>query len=372
MLIITDYTGASEALKVTDLQLTLQLGQVDQLDFTTWNEDSNMTGYNMLSPRALIQEPGTGMLFRVSENDGSTAGEYYSRTVTCLSVIQDLNDSYIRSTIKGKQTLKACMDLITNGTKFTYTIHDTISDHDFGDEGFGNGRGLDLFLNTLVTDFGFEWSNDNYHIDIYKTIGKQDAFVFVDGDDVNSVAETNDYTTITTKIHGEGKHDDNDKPSCSYDYVSPNAKLYGEIAADDYQSDSITSEDELKKVLPGKLQDYPKVQYTANLNTFQEASPIGATNDASIGNYGYLRTRNGIDVKTRIAAKTLHLQSTHTISTVTFGNLKDDPAMITARLQANRSRDAQVIKQIKNESNKLVAGAVTSVTVLDKVGEVDD
>lgn len=372
MLIITDYTGASEALKVTDLQLTLQLGQAAQLDFTTWNDESNLTGYAMLSPRALIEEPDTGMLFRLSENDASTSGQYYSRSVTCLSVLQDLNDVYVRNTLKGKQSLKACLDLIVKGTKFTYTIHDAINDHNFGDDEFGNGRGLDLFLNTLVADYGFEWTNTNYHIDIYKTIGKQDAFVFVDGDDVTSVAETNDYTTITTKIHGEGKHDDKDKPACTYDYVSPNAKLYGEIAADDYQSDSITNVDELKKILPGKLQDYPKVQYTANLNTFKESSPIGAKNDDSIGNYGYLRTRNGVDVKTRIAAKTLYLQSNHNISTVTFGNLKDDPAMITARLESNRNRDAKVIKQIRNENNQLVTDAATSITVLDKVGDVDD
>ncbi|BDZ31226.1 phage tail protein [Lactiplantibacillus pingfangensis] len=372
MLIITDYTGATEALKVADLQETQQLGQVTQLDFTTWNEESNLAAYNMLSPRCLVELPETGDLFRVTENDGATQGTYYSRSLTFLSVMQDLDDKMVHSLITGSQSLQTCMNMIVSGTKFTYTIHDNIGNHDFGDEGFGNGHGLDLFLNTLSGSFNFEWTNINYHIDIYRTVGRKDAFVFVDGDDVSAVAETQDYTTITTKIHGEGKHDDNDKPVCIYDYTNPNVSIYGEIEADDFQSDSITTVDQLKQLLPSKVQSYPKIQYTANLNTFGKASPIGVENDASIGNYGYLRTRSGVDVNTRITAKTLYLQNNHSISTVTFGNLKEDPAMITASLRANHNQTVEEIKQIKNENNHLATGVAASITALDKVGDVND
>lgn len=367
MVIITDTTGNTEALKVTDLKVTPQLSQVTQLDFTTWNAEDNLAGYNMLSPRAIVTVPETGEQFRLSENDGSTQGIYYQRTVTALAMIQDLNDHIATATIKGSQSLDACMKLLVNGTKFTYTIHDTFSNFNFGDDTFGGDHALDLFLNTLMSDFNFEWVSFNYQIDIYKSMGAQDAFVYVEGSDVYAVADTNDYTTITTKIHGEGKHDDNDKAVCSSDYTSPNAKIYGEIEADTYQDDNITTKAQLDKVLPSKIQDYPMVQFTASLNKLAH----DYNSNVKIGDWGYLRTRNGIDVKTRIAGFELYLQSNATESTATFGNLKQDPASITAGLQANKNRSAKEIQKIKNEQNILI-NADGGSNDMWEVGEIDD
>jgi hypothetical protein len=356
VVIITDTTGATEALKVTDLKVTPQLNQVTQLDFSTWNADDNLAGYNMLSPLAIITVPETGEQFRLSENDGSTQGRLYQRTVTALALVNALNDHIAHRTIKGSQSLDACMKLLVEGTKFTYKIHDKFDNYNFGDDTFGGDHALDLFLNILMSNFSFEWTAFNYQIDIYKSMGAQNAFVYAEGDDVYAVADSNDYTTITTKIHGEGKHDDNDKAVCASDYVSPDAKIYGEIEADTYQDDNITTKAQLDKILPSKVQDYPMVQYTASLNKLKH----NYVRDVKIGDWGYLRTRNGIDVKTRIAGFELYLQSNATESTATFGNLKQDPASITAGLQANRNSSAKAIAQMKNETNKVIAAQETT------------
>ncbi|PIO80003.1 hypothetical protein BSQ39_13005 [Loigolactobacillus backii] len=370
MVIITDTTGATEALKITDLKVTPQLSTVTQLDFTTWNQEDNLIGFNMLSPRALITVPDTGEQFRLSENDGAVQGQYLQRTVTALAVIQDLNDHLVTSTITGWQTLDSCLKLLMTGTQFTYTIHDQINNFNFGTDTFGGDHALDLFLNTLQTDFVFEWTATNYHIDIYKSMGNQDGFVFVEGSDVYSVSDSSDYTTITTHIHGEGKHDDNDKPVCSADYTSSNSSIYGIIDADAFQDDNITDANTLKSILPSKVQDYPLVQYTATLNLFAKAAPNGFKNSMNIGDWGYLRNRNGIDIKTRIVGKELYLQSTTSESTITFGNLKKDPALITAGLQANHNRDYHDIQKIKNEQGTIIK-AQSDAPVIVEDGEFD-
>lgn len=370
MVIITDTTGATEALKVTDLKVTPQLNEVTQLDFTTWDADDNLIGFNMLTPRAVITVPETGEQFRLSANDGAKQGEFIQRSITALAVVQDLNDHLVTGIITGSQSLDACMKLLTSGTEFSYTIHDSFSNFNFGTDTFGGDHALDLFLNTLLTNFNFEWTATNYHIDIYKSIGQQDAFIFVEGDDVYSINDSSDYTTITTRIHGEGKHDDNDKPTCTADYTSPNSAIYGVIDADTYQDDNVTDATTLKNLLPSKVQDYPLIQYTATLNKFAKAAPNGFKNSQSIGDWGYIRSRRGIDVKTRIVGKDLYLQSDTSESTITFGNLKKDPAAITAGLQANRNRDYAALQKIKGEQSTIIKVQEDAPVIIED-GEFD-
>lgn len=346
MVTVTDILGNSEPLLVSELHIENTLCQVGQLDFTTWNTDENKVGYDMLTPRALITVPETGQMYRLSENDGADQGQYRERTLTALPVIQDLNDHYVKGTLKGVQTLDNCMHLITDGTSFNFTIHGDVPIFNFIDD-FGAGHALDLFLNTVVTSFKWEFTFNNYHIDLFKQIGQQNAFVLVDGDDLHSMEDSADYTTITTQVHGEGKMDDNDNPTVQADYVSPNVTQFGYIDADPYQDDNVTDVDVLKGILRTKVQDFPLVQFTATLVQFANLSVAGSQNDISVGNYGYLRSRSGVDVKIRISSTDLYPQSKGNDSTVTFGNLKLEPAAITARLQAARANSGRQLDNIK-------------------------
>ncbi|QLE64017.1 hypothetical protein LROSL1_1200 [Furfurilactobacillus rossiae] len=369
MVTVTDILGNSEPLLVSELHIENTLCQVGQLDFTTWNTDENKIGYDMLTPRAVITVPETGQMYRLSENDGADQGQYRERTLTALPVIQDLNDHYVRGTLTGSQTLDACMHFITDGTKFSFTIHGDMPSFNFTDN-FGAGHALDLFLNTLITNFQWEFTFDNYHLDLFKQIGRQDAFVLVDGDDLHSLEDSADYTTITTQVHGEGKMDDNNNPTVQADYVSPNAAQFGYIDADPYQDDNVTDVNVLKGILPSKVQDFPLVEFTATLVQFSNLSVAGSKNDITVGNYGYLRSRSGVDVKIRISSSDLYPQSSDNDSTVTFGNLKLEPAAITARLQAARDSSGREIEDIKKALASSNANALPMITDQDALSHL--
>ncbi len=74
-------------------------------------------------------------------------------------------------------------------------------------------------------------------------------------------------------------------------------------------------DDKVKKL----VQDYPSVQYTVDGANFKKFAKY--LYDVSIGDYGYLRTRQGIDVETRVQSITSYPQDPSKGNTVTFGNL---------------------------------------------------
>lgn len=371
MVIIEDLKGNQEPLLVNDLHVTGQLNTVEQVDFTTINTADNEAAFNMLQPRSLITIPETDELYRLSENDGQEMGNYYQRTLTGLQVIQDLDDHVVSNTLTGSQSLDACMHLLTDGTKFSFTIHDSFGNHDFGDDKFGGDHALNLFVSTLVDTYVFEFTCHRYHIDIYKQIGKHDAFVFVQNNDIYALADTGDYTQIRTHIVGTGKQDDNGNPVVTAEYTSPNASIYGVIDDDIFEDDNATDQQTLINEMKAQLKDYPLIQYTANINKFEQASPAEKLNNATLGNWGYLRDRNGMDVESRIVETDLYPQSKANEDTLTFGNLILDPNKMVAQLNSNRNHDAQEIAGLKKQQSKNADGLDSSLDVT-KVGEVDD
>jgi len=397
MLYISDLTGNQEPLLVSDVHITQQLNTVEQIDFTTINIPDNESAYKMLQPRSIITVPETGEQYRISENDGTTFGNNYQRTITGLQVLQDLDDHLIMDKLTGSQSLDSTMQFLTKGTKFTYTIHDSFDNFDFGEDGIGQEKALGLFTDTVMSDFNFEFKAHGYHIDIYKSLGEHNAFVYVSGSDIYTLADTGDYTQIRTHIYGVGKttetttenssdssqssdsddsddssDDDTDTTTTSStvkaEYTSPFAKVYGVIDDDLFTDDNATTEDQLIQEMKAKLKDYPSIQYTANVNKFETNNPTDKLNDPTIGNWGYLKDRNDIDVETRVIQKDLYPQSNQE-DTLTFGNFILDPNKMIAQLQSNRETDTKAIKELQSKQSNADVNSQFDVT---KVGEVDD
>lgn len=345
MLYFKDALGNKTPVIATSAQLTKTINQVDQLSMTFTNYGTNNTAAKMLQPRSLIFNDDTGESYRLQTVDTSNIGGYVNCTATFLGVIHDLNDHYVSDKLTKTQSLDSCMSLITAGTGVTYTIHDSFSDYSFSED-FGTGKSLDLFLNTLMSDFGFEWTSTGKHIDIYKTIGKRNAFVWLDGLNINSLTSQSDYTSIATHITGTGKMDDKQKPLATAEYTSPNANTWGVIDADPISDERFTSNDTLLAYLKSKLQDVPLIQRTATLNNFKNNGIPGVVNDSSIGNYGFIRDRNGIDVETRISETIIDLVKPAT-SSITFGNISKSFTQITAILQTAHNDSGKQIKQLK-------------------------
>ncbi|KWT50305.1 phage tail protein [Lactiplantibacillus plantarum] len=345
MLYLRDVTGNELPITPISAQLTKTVNQVAQLELMFINTGTNAPAVEMLQPRTLLLDSDSGEAYRIQTMNGSNIGGNRNVRATFLGSVHDLNDHYVGKSINGSQSLDSCMQLITEGTGFTYTIHDEFNHYDFS-EGFGTGMALDLFLNTLMSDFSFEWTSTGKHIDIYKRIGKRDAFVWLDRLNLSSLTDESDYTKIATHIKGTGKLDDKEKPLATAEYTSPNAKTWGVIDADPISDERFTSNDTLLAYLKSKLQDVPLIQRTATLNNFKNNGVSGVINDSSIGNYGYIRDRNGVDVETRISETVIDLVNPATTS-VTFGNISKSFTQITAILQTSHSDSGKQIARLK-------------------------
>lgn len=347
VLTVKDFQGSEAPMdNPTSAVLADTFGQVAQLTVTflrSLNEDVA----NMMQPRTLLIDEDSGQKYRLQSVSSAPAGGDISFSAVFLSILHDMNDHYVDSTLTGTQSLDACMQLITQNTVITYTIHDSFPNFEFSTE-FGKGKAYDLFLNTLVSDFGFEFNIDNQHIDIYKTIGQQDAFVWLDALSFNTLNEQSDYAAIATHIKGTGKMDDNSKPLATAEYSSPHVKDYGVIDADFVSDERFTNNDALLAYLKTKLQDYPLIQRTITLNNDNTKSPFKLNKDTiAVGDHGYLRARNGVDVNTRITEITRDLTG-HTATQVTLGNQIKTFNQITAELQLSRQQTSHEISAIKS------------------------
>ena len=372
MIIVKDKSGAQEPLLVNSLHVTEELGVVAQLDFVTENIPENEAAYKMIQPRSIFVVPETGEQYRISENDGETLGNYYQRTVTALQVLQDLDEHVVRTTIKGIQSLDAVMHFLTDGTAFYFTIHDSVANFDFGDDEFGQDHALGLFTDTVVANYGIEFTCTGYHIDIYKKVGARNKFVFLSGDDLYALQDSGEYTQIRTRIYGTGKTDDNGNPTVTAEYTSPSADIYGVIDDDIFTDDTVTDQATLIAKMKAKLVDYPLIQYTATVNKFEKNKPAGLSNDSSIGNYGFVRDRNGLDVETRVIQRDYYPQSTTEEDSITFGDFKLDPVRMLNELKNNHTTDMKQINALKESQSKAIDALDDIDLSATKVGEVND
>lgn len=323
MLIIKNVQGTENALKtIDDLTLTQTLGAIDQLTFNFIDNSDNKVASELVMPRSIVTVPENNQQYMITTPTITPLGRYRQYVVTALHVGQTLHDRYIDKTLTKTQSLDACMKFITQGTKFTYEIHDKFSNYAFSEE-FGNARGDDL-LTTLANDFGFEYYFDNFKINIYKTIGKNDAFLFVDGANVSKITDTEDYSNFSTHIKGTGKTtDDSDGKKSSAitaEYTSPLADKFGTIDADPVSDERFTSSSTLQDYLKKQIKDYPEVQYTIEWADFSKNAKYHDLNDIKVGNSGYLKDRYGIDVSVRITELVYNPQSSTVTPQITFGN----------------------------------------------------
>ena len=366
MFYLRDVTGNELPVIPISAQLTKTVNQVSQMELTFINTGTNASAVGMLQPRTLLLDSDSGEAYRIQTMNGSNIGGSRNVKATFLGSVHDLNDHYVEKSIKGSQSLDSCMQLITEGTGFTYTIHDDFNHYDFSED-FGTGLAFDLFLNTLMSDFNFEWTSTGKHIDIYKQVGKHDAFVWLDGLNLSSLTDESDYTTIATHIKGTGKLDDKEKPLATAEYTSPNATTWGVIDAEPISDERFTNSDSLLAYLKSKLQDVPLIQRTATLNDFKTNSVPGMINNSEVGNYGYIRDRNGVDVETRISETVIDLVNPATTS-VTFGNMTKSFTQITAGLQTAHSDSGKQIAQLKAGLNAVDGNdLITDANTLDRL-----
>ncbi|XRJ96318.1 phage tail protein [Latilactobacillus sakei] len=373
LLQIKDSLGDQTAIVVNDVAITDSLGDFSTLTFTFVATEANRIGAEMMVPMTEITVPENQQIFRILTSNPISLGKYRRYSVTAIHIAHDLHRKYVTDKLNGTQSLDACMKFITNGTAFNYVIHDKFKNYAFS-EGFGAGYSDELLTQNLASDFGFEYHFDNYTIHIYKHIGKNDAFIFIDGANCSKISVVEDYTGITTHIKGEGKHDDNDKPLVTAEYTSPLAQSakWGPVDAEPIQDDTITDKNTLLNKLKATIKDYPDIQYTMDYVNFKKAIPGFDVNQIKVGNTGWLRDRFGIDVDTRIFSMTYYPQNTKNVGQITFGNKRFDPVKYSVELKKAHDDNAKLgsllklnVKQASQTASKAFNSRLTGMPVVN-------
>lgn len=383
MLWIQDYNGDQAPITACQIQVTETLGSFDALSFVFCVDpndeaDTNYVASNMIIPGSIVTEPKTGKKFRVLQPTCVSVGNMLQYTVTCTSVAYDLHAKYVELTLTGTQALTACLDLITSGTLFSYHITGSFANYEFS-ETLGGGYADDL-LNSLASNFGFEFYFDNYDIYIKSTIGTSGAFLFVDNQNTSEIQRQEDYSTLTTHIKGYGKENDStdnsDSSTATYsttaEYTSPVKSVYGIIDAEPYSSDSITDQATLLAKLKEEIHDYPDVQYAMSYTDFIN-NVKGFTNDFTPGNYGWLRDRFGTDISIRVQSVSWYPQEQDSAETgsITLGNKIFDPNIYINKMrkayEENYALGQSLSRSLSSTSKTLNTISSSAETLANKV-----
>lgn len=200
---IASYSGDQSVLLAYNVAVTKTINSYPTLSFVFNAVGQNLVAEDMLGPRTLFTTPD-GQQYRLTTSNPVPNSEFRVYTVSATHVGHDLHDSYIMNTLSGVQSLRACLDLMTQGTPFKYQIDGNFNDHDFGTGTIGGGHGDDV-LSAIAQAWACEYWFDNYTVHIAKTIGSQDAFTFVDRVNANYISWNEDYSSFYTAIHGFGK-----------------------------------------------------------------------------------------------------------------------------------------------------------------------
>lgn len=337
---------------VNNLTITRNLNQLTQLSFDFLVTQNNQVADLMMIPFTLVTVPETGELFRITTTATNPLGKVNSYSVSAVSVAHELSYKYLDNKLMGSHSLHGCLDMIMYGTPFKYVIHDTFNNYSFSD-GFGGDTAESLLLNTLVSDFKFEFYFNNYTLHIYKRLGKQDAFSFVTGLNAKYIQRTEDYSGIATHIKGLGKQADDGHYLAKAEYTSPTAAQWGIIDAPTIQDDRFTSNESLLAYIKSQLQDYPLVQYTVDQVSFNAIS--GMNNDIKVGNTGLLKDRYGTFVDARIISVTEHPQDQNLSNTVSFGNRLYSHVEERVRQNEAFKRNAALGKEVQGKLASLAS-----------------
>lgn len=338
--------------KGQDVQVTSTLGSLDTLSFNFYNSHTNKVDGDVLAPFSVISVPEKGEDYVLQTYNTDDIGNYIQYSVSAIQIAKMFHYHYIKDKIGVETTTTKSGDSTdTSTTSKPVKIKDALN-FLFKDSGFevvigadvnqnsvktfsdGLGGGYaDELLQTAATSYGVEYYWKNKTCYVAKEIGGKDKFVFVDNVNCTKISVQEDDTAITTRATGtinitKQNGDNSSVNTLTSTYVSPlvkekgwpiiDATPYTEDFTDDGKSFVMSQQlldDKVKKL----VHDYPSVQYTVDGANFKKFAKY--LHDVNIGDYGYLRTRQGIDVETRVQSITSYPQDPSKGNTITFGNL---------------------------------------------------
>lgn len=342
--------------KGQEVQVTSTLGSLDTVSFNFYNLHTDEKIGEVLAPFSVVSIPETGEDYEVQTYNTDDVGNYMQYSVSAIQIAKRFHYHYIKDKIGVETTtskgdsgstdtsttskpvkLKDALSFLFKGSGFDVEIDKDLNQNSVKtfDDGFGGGY-ADELLQTAANGYDFEYCWKNQTCYVAKEIGGKDKFVFVDNVNCNKISVQEDDTAITTRATGtvnvtKQNGDNSSVKTLTSTYVSPlvkekgwpiiDATPYTEDFTDDGKSFVMSQQlldDKVKKL----VHDYPSIQYTVDGANFKKFARH--LHDVQVGDYGYLRTRQGIDVKTRVQSITSYPQDDSKGNTITFGNLAFD------------------------------------------------
>lgn len=144
----------------------------------------------------------------------------------------DLNKKVVYTELNGSNTAKAYLDIIFNGSGYSYLIEVNIPA--FEKEGFGMRNRLDLFKE-FISDTGVEFSVNGKVVRILEKVGSNLSTIVKKGFNLNELRIEKDPGSFITYKKGFGAwHDDDDhsKGRLEVEHLSPLASIYGKLEGD--------------------------------------------------------------------------------------------------------------------------------------------
>ena len=353
MISIKNAAGQMAIVKGQEVQVTSTLGSLDTMSFNFYNLHSDEKTGEVLAPFSVVSVPETGEDYEVQTYNTDDVGNYIQYSVSAIQIAKRFHYHYIKDKIGVETTtskdnsgstdtsttskpvkLKNALSFLFKGSGFDVVIDKDLNQNSVKtfDDGFGGGY-ADELLQTAANGYSFEYYWKNRTCYVAKEIGSKDKFVFVDNVNCTKISVQEDDTAITTRATGtinvtKQNGDNSTVNTLTSTYVSPlvkekgwpiiDATPYIEDFTDDGKSFVMSQQlldDKVKKL----VHDYPSIQYTVDGANFKKFARY--LHDVQVGDYGYLRTRKGIDVETRVQSITSYPQDDSKGNTITFGNL---------------------------------------------------
>lgn len=352
MISIKNAAGQVAVVKGQDVQVTSSLGSLDTLSFNFYNLHTNKVDGDVLAPFSVINVPEKGEDYVLQTYNTDDIGNYIQYSISAIQIARMFHYHYVKDKIGVETTTTKSGDSTdTSTTSKPVKIKDALN-FLFKDSGFevvigadvnqnsvktfsdGLGGGYaDELLQTAATSYGIEYYWKNKTCYVAKEIGGKNKFIFIDNVNCTKISVQEDDTAITTRATGtinitKQSGDNSSVNTLTSTYISPLVKEKGWPIIDatpyteDFNDDGksfVMSQQLLDDKVKNLVHDYPSVQYTVDGANFKKFAKY--LHDVSIGDYGYLRTRQGIDVETRVQSITSYPQDPSKGNTITFGNL---------------------------------------------------
>lgn len=188
---------------VYGVAVTKAINSFATLSFSINATGNNLVAVNMLGPGTIFTAPD-GQKYQYTTGNPVPSVDYQVYSVTATHVGVQLGDNFVKDTLNGSQSIQACLDLMVQGTPFKYQVDGNFNAHDFSDAAIGNASAADM-LAAIAEAWSCQYYFDNYTLHIAKTIGKDNAFLFVDRVNTSHISWTESYDSFATAIHGYGK-----------------------------------------------------------------------------------------------------------------------------------------------------------------------